>query len=174
MKSDPFAQPESQRQAPGAFKHADGVWDFDASPSGVGLHRFVDMLVARRKRTPLAPPSLYAARIAASPFAAAFPNAAAWLSCPAWAHAGCSSSAEEAVKRAGNGESGHWCESFWPQTRETDCRSDGHLVIRDQGKVEAYVREIISALDSLPSVADPAPKPKPRFIADETYFEPKP
>lgn len=171
--------------APGAFR-ADGTWDFDAHPPEDRkhtLHWFVDMLVTRRKRTPDAPPSLFVARIKASPYQHAFPNIERWLALETqvrginertfWPFVQTSTSAEECVKRCGNGSNGHWCGGYYARDPERDCASEGHRIKRNPERVQAIIDGVLQSLSdqkSLPPVQDheqhdPTPTPPP----DETW-----
>ena len=105
----------------GAFT-ADGSWRPGGVPGKVS--RCVQALVVKRHEG--LPTEDAAKAVREAGVTQAFPNLENWERASSWALARTSTSAEEAVKRAGLGPLGHWCGERWWRGSERDCKEPRH------------------------------------------------
>jgi len=129
MTRRPPPQRHSEPQAPGAFL-ADGCWNPEGELRHRGhTHQLTQALIKERRFARLSP-KLASAAIQAASAVLAFPNWRQWETCNDWAVAWTTTSAEEAVKRAGETVAGqhHWCGAGkWLPGGQSSC---GDLVHR--------------------------------------------
>ena len=118
-------------RSPGAFR-ADGSFDEDGWEAQRGpIDGLIRALVRGRRAGQLSPEGAANAVLAANGVGA-FPNVEQWRGRSAWSECRASTSAEEAVRRAGLGCEGHHCGGRWVQGYEKDCRELGHRRAGDQ------------------------------------------
>ena len=132
----------------GAF-FPDGSFDAQAFESfRKGTHRLVEHLCTKRRSGSLTP-ELAAREIEQATGERAFPNHKQWETCSDWALAWCSTSAEEAVKRAGIGwnEDRHWCSGSWVAGKEKECHNPRHRERPSPEEISRLVETLKRALD---------------------------
>lgn len=124
----PSKAEQDQNRSPGAFL-PDGSWNPEGQVVHRGeLHRLVEQLCRERRFARLSPKEASLA-IQASAHAVAFPSWRQWETCEHWAQAWCETSAEEAVKRAGEtcAVEHHWCGAGkWLPGKQSSCREPSH------------------------------------------------
>ena len=76
----------------------------------------------------------------------AFPSIEQWETCGTWPAALAQTSAEEAVKRAGGGNDGHWCGGIWSHGPEKDCQDSGHRSRPSPDEARRLTETLIEAL----------------------------
>lgn len=132
---------ESQASAPGAFM-PDGSWNARAQLTDRGqAHRLVETMI-RARRTGDFTPGDAAQMIHSAHMESAFPCWQQWASSSRWFSVLTSTSSEEAVKRAGRGEAGHWCGEEWARGGEKLCGSAGHRTLRDRSMFDQIVKDM--------------------------------
>lgn len=121
-------QESATEQQPGSFTD-DGSWNAKAGYENRGdTHRFTAAMIRQRTEGRLTPVGAANAVLAANQ-AQAFPNHEQWVMVGNYAHSratlwplvSTSTSAEEAVKRAGSTSEGHWCGEGWSEGVMRDC-----------------------------------------------------
>lgn len=143
-------------QAPGAFL-PDGSWNENAQIHHRGeLDKLVRALVRERRFARLSPHEASQA-VQASSHVLAFPNWRQWDISTDWAMVWASTSAEEAVKRAGETVRGdhHWCGAGkWLPGKQSDCPEPLH---RERHSPEA-VRQLLDSLSGSLGKASSVPQ----------------
>lgn len=155
----PSTLKKEEASFPGAFT-TDGAWNEKAFLVQRGeTDRLVRALCRERKFARLSPQDAHLA-IEASSKTRAFPNREQWKSCEHWAMAQTSTSAEEAVKRAGETTDveHHWCAAGkWLPGKQSDCPETMHREHPDKERLREIVQEITQkTLASGPSLPQEA------------------
>ena len=143
-----YAPQQAEPEQPGAFM-PDGSFKQDGGWVHQGpAHALVVALVRKRRSGSLTPPEA-AAIVRNANGAAAFPWVGQWETCSLWPLAWTATSAEETVKRAGNGgcgtrgEGAHWCSGGrWADGTEASCSDPGHRPVQSREQVSSLVATI--------------------------------
>lgn len=138
--------------APGAFLPG-GSWNENAQIHHRGeLDKLVRALVRERRFARLSPHEASQA-IQASSHVLAFPHWRQWDTCTDWAMVWASTSAEEAVKRAGETVAGehHWCGAGkWLPGKQSDCPEPLHRERMSQEAVRQLLDSLSGSLSNVP------------------------
>jgi len=144
-------KPKKQRgddspTAAGAFL-SDGSWSETAELRHRGhIHALVTALCRQRRDGRLGL-QLAAHAIEAANAQVAFPNFREWAEREHWALAPTSTSAEEAVKREGRGEKGHWCGQRWMPGSASDCQEIRHRAVACPPESKAALEAMFGSFD---------------------------
>ena len=132
-------------RSPGAFL-SDGSFSEKAELRHRGhIHGLVRALVTQRRDGALYV-AIAVAAIRAANADLAFPNIGQWESVNSWPLCQASTSAEEAVKRAGFGTDGHWCAGRWAAGPTVDCHENAHRAVRCPPACQVALDEAFAAL----------------------------
>jgi hypothetical protein len=147
-RAEKIAEPTS----PGAFL-PDGSWNPDGHLHHRGdTHRLVHALCRERRFARLTPREA-SLSIQASSHVLAFPNWRQWDTCEDWASVWTSTSAEEAVKRAGESIAGdhHWCGAGkWLPGSQTACPDESHRTRLDPESFRKLRDNLLQAIRKAP------------------------
>ena len=134
----------SKADQPGAFA-PDGSFLPDAGWAQQGPTDTLVRSLVRQRRSGVALGTV-TSLVRSSGQLGAFPSIEQWESCGSWLAVWAQTSAEEAVKRAGYGASGHWCGSQPAPGPEKDCTNPLHKTRPTPEDVARLTATLIDAL----------------------------
>lgn len=120
------------------------------------IHGLVKALVKQRREGSLTV-DLAVASIGAANASLSFPNIGQWGLVNNWPLCHASTSAEEAVKRAGFSTDGHWCGSKWATGTTADCPENVHRAVRCPPACQMALDEAFAALGGGSAALDTPP-----------------